>query len=407
MLKVCSANWSNWRTILKRRVLDSSSVMFEKFSGILITLVFTACALVIHRPEQEITFIVRTSQPVDENDTVFIAGNSPRLGNWKPDGSALQRLDSLTWTASFSFPKGERLEYKFTRGSWQNEAVVKGCATPSNSLLTVLSSQTVYHSVTGWKDDCAALPPEITGTAVFHREIKSQFLENPRDVVVWLPPSYEAGKDRYPVLYMHDGQNIFDPHTSTLGFDWRLDEVATALIAEGKIREIIIVGIYNTDERTAEYSPAHLGPDYTRFLMEELKPFIDSHYRTLTDPANTAVMGSSMGGLISFDLAWEHPDVFGMAGCLSSAFLVDNNEILKRVAKTAKPPLTVKFYLDNGTKGLEKKLSRGFRKMAKLLKKKGYTEGVNLVIYKDEGAEHSETAWAHRVHRPLLFFFGK
>ncbi|NOZ08775.1 MAG: hypothetical protein GXO91_07880, partial [FCB group bacterium] len=309
--------------------------MTGKLTAILAALVFVSCAGVIRKPMVEITFTVHTTVPLDETETVFITGNSRHLGSWQPNGAALRRLDSLTWTGSFSFPKGTHLEYKFTRGSWQNEAMINGCITPPNSLLTILSPQSLSFNVDRWKDDCAALPPEITGTAILHRDFSSQFLENDRNIIVWLPPSYNVSAESYPVLYMHDGQNIFDPNTSTLGFDWQMDEIATRLIGAGQMKAIIIVGIYSTDARTAEYSPQHLGTAYTRFLIEELKPFIDSQYRTLTGPENTAVMGSSMGGLISFDLAWEHPEVFGMAGCLSSAFLVDHNEILKRVARTS------------------------------------------------------------------------
>ncbi len=381
--------------------------MLKRISAVMAVSFLASCTLIPHRLPVKITVLVTTVEPIRESESVYIVGNQPEFGNWQPDRVPLQRLDALNWTGSFLFEPGTHLEYKITKGNWQKEAVIDGCATPTNSELEVRSSKNINITVRQWKDDCADRPPEITGTAIFHGGMTSQFLENPRDVVVWLPPSYGTGNERYPVLYMHDGQNLFDPNTSTLGFDWRVDEIATDLITTGKMKEIIIVGVYNTDQRTAEYSPMHLGPMYARFLIEELKPFIDAQYRTLTGPDNTAVMGSSMGGIISFDLTWEHPEVFGMAGCMSSAFLVDGNEILKRVAKVDDPPLNVKFYLDNGTLDVDHDLVPGFHKMTKLLREKGYSEGVNLLVFEDEGATHNEMAWSNRVHRPLLFFFGK
>jgi predicted alpha/beta superfamily hydrolase len=209
------------------------------------------------------------------------------------------------------------------------------------------------------------------------------------------------------VLYVHDGQNVFDPRTSLNGYDWRVDEVADSLIRANKMQEVIIVGIYNSPDRTMEYSDSELGRGYIDFVASELKPMIDKNYRTKPDAKNTAVMGSSMGGLISFLFVWQRPDIFSKAGCLSSAFLWDDNKILREVRNYAGVKKMIRVYLDVGSEGVEARLKPGYEEIVKLLEEKGYKRGVDLEYFYDEGAEHNEPAWAKRLWRPLLFMFGK
>jgi len=178
------------------------------------------------------------------------------------------------------------------------------------------------------RDRSVALPVRSATTNKFY----SPQLYNQRDLAVWLPPSYDTEPHRrYPVLYVQDGQNLFTPFTAFQGQERHLDEVATELIKQNRIKEIIIVGIYNTNQGAAEYAPNKLGDAYSDFLITTVKPFIDATYRTRPGREDTAVMGSSLGGLIAFDLVWFHPQVFSMAGCLSPAFLVDNNDIVNKV----------------------------------------------------------------------------
>jgi predicted alpha/beta superfamily hydrolase len=206
---------------------------------------------------------------------------------------------------------------------------------------------------------------------------------------------------------MHDGQNIIDPRTSFIGYDWHVDEVADSLIQVHAIEEIIIVGIYNSPDRIQEYSDTELGRAYARFVINKVKPLIDSTYRTESGRQHTAVMGSSMGGLISFLFVWWHPDVFSKAGCLSS--------VLDRRAATV-PDLVraekikshdVKIYFDCGGEGGDESLKPGMENLITLLKEKGYTEGIDFMSFFDPAAVHNERAWAARVWRPLLFLFGK
>ncbi|MFZ2864918.1 MAG: alpha/beta hydrolase-fold protein [Ignavibacteriaceae bacterium] len=244
---------------------------------------------------------------------------------------------------------------------------------------------------------------EIVGKVEYHKEVFSPTLNNKRDIVVWLPKGYgspKKSKKQYPVLYMHDGQNILDPKTSYTGKDWRVDETATRLIKQKKIKEIIVVGIYNTTDRLDEYSWSEKGQNYLKFIVTELKPFIDSAYKTMPDKDNTAIMGSSMGGLISFYAAWHYPEVFSMAGCMSSSFYYNNDRSIKQVEDYKGPKKHIRFYIDHGEDGA----IRG-QGMFVALSKKGYVIGQDIDYYYAPGAEHNEKEWAARLERPLIFFF--
>jgi predicted alpha/beta superfamily hydrolase len=165
----------------------------------------------------------------------------------------------------------------------------------------------------------------VVGNLKLLTSLKSPQLENQRDILVYLPPSYESESRRYPVLYLHDGQNLFDAATSFAG-EWQVDETMEALSEEGL--EAVVVGIPNAGAaRLDEYSPFHeenygggLGDQYLAFITQAVKPLIDTDYRTLPGREHTGIMGSSMGGLISLYAFFRHPEVFGFAGALSPSF---------------------------------------------------------------------------------------
>ncbi len=226
-----------------------------------------------------------------------------------------------------------------------------------------------------------------------------------RDVQVWVPPGYGSfPQRRYPVLYMHDGQNVFDPATSTHGIAWEADLKAEELINEGKMKETIIAAVNHTPDRMDEYDDSPRGRDYMNFMARILKPYIDGIYRTMPGPEATAVAGSSMGGLISLLLAWNYPGVFGMAGCLSPVFVAAGVNILPVIREKPKPP--VKIYIDNGGRNLDAQLQRGCDLVVAELLKKGFRRGIDMEWFFDPDDDHSEEAWRRRLWRPLLFFFG-
>lgn len=375
--------------------------------SLILALCLLAGCTASHSPSQkQVTFRV-LPKVMPDSSAVFLAGDHPRLGLWRPDSIALEGQPDGSWSRTFAFHAGVRLEYKITRGSWQTEAVNAGGVVPPNSVLEVTNDTTVIIEVAGWKDLQETVEGQITGTVVYHRAMTGEGLR-PRDVIVWLPPGYaNAPQQRYPVLYLHDGQNVFDPRTSFLGVDWRADEVADSLIAAGAMTEIIMVAVNNTADRREEYSASEKGRAYARFLIEKLKPFIDATYRTLPEARNTAVMGSSMGGLISFLLAWNHPEVFGQAACLSPAFTPPHDSAVRLVEKDDGPNKRIRLYLDNGGVALDSVLQTGCENMLRALQNKGFRIGENLYWFHDRQAEHSERAWARRVWRPLLFMFKK
>jgi predicted alpha/beta superfamily hydrolase len=359
--------------------------------------------------ETRITFSVSTYKLADSS-AVYITGNFEKLGEWNPSIIKLNKEQGNRWKIELSFPKGTKLEYKFTLGEWNMEALNDNGKAPGNSLLTVMNDTIVPVTINNWGRSASKTPPfkgQITGKVKYHKNFKGKGLL-PRDIVIWLPPSYENEKHkRYPVLYAHDGQNLFDPSVSSFGVDWQLDETADSLIKQKKINEIIIVGIYNTSARKKEYYTGDTGETYMRFVVKELKPFIDKTYRTLKDPGNTASIGSSAGGLVSFMLAWEYNNVFSKAACISPAFFIGKLDYITPVLNYKGKRKDIKIYLDCGGVGLDSLLLAGAKKMLSALNERGYKKGKDYLWFYDKAGEHNEPNWARRLWRPLTFFYGR
>ena len=348
---------------------------------------------------------IRVISTLPQNQKVFITGNTPELGNWNPNKISLYKVNDSTWSKVFEFLEGETIEYKLTLGSWEKEALNEKGQKSGNNILKISDDTVLVFNLTNWGYSQTNISGQITGNVRYHKNFKGRSVL-PRDIIVWLPPSYDSLPDKYyPVLYMHDGQNIFDPLTSSFGVDWQIDEVADSLIGARSIQEIIIVGIYNTEKRGNEYNITNLGQAYANFIIEELKPFIDSTYKTLPDYKNTTVCGSSSGGLISFIMAWENPDVFSKTACFSPAFKISNIDYVAPVKKYIGTKKDLKIFIYNGGVGLEEQLQPGIDEMMLVLKEKGYVDNQDLLFIKDSSAEHNESAWAKNVYRFLEFFF--
>jgi hypothetical protein len=216
--------------------------------------------IITEAQNSRITFEV-TTYKLDDTVSVYVTGNNEKLGNWDPSFIKLNK-ERNNWKIELSFPKGTKLEYKFILGGWEREALTEKGETPNNSILNVEKDTLVSVKINRWASGAPrkiSFQGQITGDVRYHRNFKGKGLLQ-RDIIVWLPPSYEkATLKRYPVLYAHDGQNLFDPATSSFQVDWQLDETADSLIKQGKIREIIIVGIYNTPDRMREYYTGDTG----------------------------------------------------------------------------------------------------------------------------------------------------
>lgn len=264
-------------------------------------------------------------------------------------------------------------------------------------------------------------PVRYKGKIVRQKNFYSRFLNNSRDIDIYLPPTYGRNPNkRYPVLYMHDGNNLFYPSIAFAGVPWKVDSTMDKMINNGLIEEVIVVGIFNTIGRNDEYTWTQMrsyhgveggkGDLYAKFIVNELKPFIDRSFNTLSDRNNTAVMGSSLGGLISYYLGLYYPHVFGKIGMVSPSLWWDRGQAFKDII-AIQPNLQI--WMDMGTKeGYSRNVEKNVnimmvRYMKHQLQQLGYTEGINLGYLEDKGAKHNEYYWGKRLHLPLLFFFGK
>ena len=282
-------------------------------------------------------------------------------------------------------------------------------------LLLVFATLTVAR----WNPAAQEREHTLVGDIRMHRDFHSRFLPANRDIIVYLPPGYERDKKkRYPVLYLHDGQNLFDGATSYIpGMEWRVDETAQALIMSKTIEPLIIVGVYNAgkervDEYTSTADPKYkMGGRadlYGRMLVEELKPFIDAQYRTQRGPQQTGLGGSSLGGLVSLYLGLKYPQVFGKLAVVSPSVWWDNKKIVRDVQALDKRPHT-RIWLDIGTKegDTPAAATKDTRTLRDALLAKGWKENADLKYFEAEGAEHNEKAWSERVGPMLKFLYGK
>jgi enterochelin esterase-like enzyme len=282
-------------------------------------------------------------------------------------------------------------------------------------------------------------PKVAAGTIVDLGVVQTKYTD-PRRVVVWLPTGYKPRGPKYAVLYMHDGQNLFDKATAGYGKEWEIDEHLDRLIAKKEVRPTIVVGIWSTPKRLQEYVPSKafttlpadyrgkvralyggdpLSDGYLKFLVRELKPRIDRRFNVKTDRANTIVMGSSMGALISLYAIDEYPRVFGAAGMVSTHWpLVINpdgkplsdqdDEVVSSafehyLAPALPDPRTHKLYFDHGSETLDAAYKRYQDRVDAVVAKRGYRQGENWMTRSFPGQKHDEISWASRVDIPLQF----
>jgi cyclomaltodextrinase / maltogenic alpha-amylase / neopullulanase len=376
--------------------------------------------------------------------TVYISGDLPQLGPWQPDAMALSG-SGRERTIRITVARGTSIEYKFTLGSWDREALTASRTVSGNNRLTLTGDTVVVHEIPAFRDPreaeamrqaaAAALERNLNdpqgsgvkGRLIYWRDFSSRLLTPTRNVAIWLPPGYETDSTtRYPVLYMHDGQNLFDPRIANTGVDWGVDESVLRLVERGIIPPIIVVGVWSTEDRGAEYSPWHNAPTYARFLIEELMPRINREFRVQTGPRNTAVMGSSMGGLLSYYLVTHHPLHFGSCGCISTHFPISEAVvaqyfqgitspanpdtmpyIIRDIRSGLKAPQDARYWFDYGTQGLDAQYGPTHDSVRAWLLRQGRVEGSDFVVRAYPGATHSESSWRARLEDPLTFMFGK
>jgi predicted alpha/beta superfamily hydrolase len=261
--------------------------------------------------------------------------------------------------------------------------------------------------------DFQTLPPNEAIPRLFNFRFHSAILPDDRVVSIYLPPQYAAEPARhFPVFYLHDGQNLFDPHTSYIaGHTWRAGETADRMNLTTLAEPVILVGVGNTGfRRMAEYTPTRdyrlgggEGHAYGRLLVEELKPWVDANFRTMPGREHTGLGGSSLGGLITLYLGLQHPEVFSRLAVISPSIWWNQRSILGFVAEAVPKP-SLRIWLDIGTaEGMRH--VRDTELLERRLIQRGWTPGVDLQMLKVHGGIHSEDAWAERFDRVLAFLF--
>jgi predicted alpha/beta superfamily hydrolase len=349
-----------------------------------------------------------------KDSVIFIlvdtAGGSPdyylagTVNGWNPHDSnyKFKRDEDGTFFLSCTFTKGSVLEFKFTRGSWDKaECSSTGAAVSNRILKTDTAAFTVYY-ISGWTDRFKPVSPQHTASlnvSVLDTAFNMPQLNRKRRIWVYLPPDYHQSKKHYPVLYMHDGQNLFDNATSYAG-EWGVDETLDSLIAKGKAGAIV-VGIDNGAARMSEYNPYSFtwknaanattflpeGNEYLAFLVTTLKPYIDKQFRTLPSKENTMIAGSSMGGLISYYAALNYSQVFGKAGVFSPAFWTA--PAIKNYTDSAASKVNGKFFFYMGAQ----EGADYVNDMNAVMEKLGAASSAMVYAVIDTEGRHNELYW--------------
>jgi predicted alpha/beta superfamily hydrolase len=352
--------------------------------------------------------IVRVPPESPADAQLFLAGNLPEFGSWQADGIPLNRRDTGSFTTTLDIPPERHLDYLITCGSWRMVESLTGGAERRPRRLTA-TARVAGITVANWGRHSIR----------YHHNFYSEHLRNQRTISVYVPPGYDEDSSRhFPVLYMHDGQNLFDAVTAFGGVPWGADETADRLIRANRIRPLILVGVANTRERIREYGPTgrrargtSRSYRYGRFLVEELKPFIDRTYRTAPGTPNTGVGGSSMGGLISLFLARWYPDVFGLCMAMSPSLWWDRELVLRSWPSERAWLRGLRFWIDmgtdeGGTSASRREQVRRVRRLAHMLERSGLRDGREFHYLEVEGGQHNERDWGARFESALEFFFG-
>lgn len=391
---------------------------------VLLTLLFSLSTLYGAPAQVTIKINLKVSFALPDHATVYLSGSTEELGKWQPDFIPLQKTGPKAYQIELSLPKGGVvIQFKFTLGKW--EMVEKGPQGEEipNHALALDQNRTATYQVDSWNNYqmLSGQLPTWTGRVEEFPPLYSDHFKNWRKVWVYLPPNYDKNTNQnYPVLYMHDGNNVFDSKRSFGGAEWEVDETAEALIGKKKLREIIVVALANTSRRMDEYTPI---PDiwygggeadaYGELIVKQLKPLIDKRYRTLKGRDYTGVMGSSLGGLVSMYIAIKYPSVFSKIGVVSPSIWWSNQWILGAVSNH-QFKYSFQIWVDMGTKEGTSDANRNgvpdslddARALRDILVQKGFVHGKTLAYHEESGAQHNEYYWAKRVWRPLSFFWG-
>jgi metallo-beta-lactamase class B len=339
--------------------------------------------------------------------TIYVAGN---FNSWDPGHTDYQLSETEgLFSITLELAAGQ-YEYKFTRGSWATvEGNAQGAYLPNRVVQYNGLPDTLNLTIASWEDVSAGTSTAAENVTILTEDFFMPQLNRYRRIWLYLPPDYHATERSYPVLYMHDGQNLFDAATSFAG-EWEVDETLNALFQEGD-PGIIVVGIDNGGaNRIPEYTPwpnptygGGEGDAYIDFLIETLKPYIDAHYRTLTGPEYTGIMGSSLGGLISLYGALREPEVFGKAGVFSPS-LWFTNDIFTYAQSADLSGSGLRIYQLAGELEGQGSVADDIAEMATQLLGAGLP-ATELISVTHPDGQHSEWYWAREFGAAYTWLF--
>ena len=357
----------------------------------------------------QVTFIIDSIPDyTPPADFLYIAGD---FNGWNP-GDINHKLyknnDGFWETILDGFPDGITLEFKFTRGDWGTVEKGPGGEEIANSTYTFGNDSTEHIIIYNWAD--AGGPGESTAAwnvSVMDDNFYMPQLDRERRIWLYLPPGYDSTDKSYPVLYMHDGQNLFDQYTSFAG-EWEVDETLNELAAQGYQVPIVVGidngGIYRIDELTpwynSEYNGGGQGDEYMAFIVETLKPHVDASYRTLPGRENTGIMGSSLGGLISTYGALKYQQIFSKSGPFSPAYWINYDSIWSFVTNAGMQN-EIRFYQNAGEDEGDAFIEMMYM-MEDSLKKAGFNMVTSKVI---AGGQHNEQTWRDDFAEAYLWLF--
>ena len=367
--------------------------MKKNYKRLFLFLSVAVCTVSTVFAQYNITLRIVAQPAAHVEDSIFAAGN---FTNWQPDKKEFNFIrDSGHLSVQIKNIPAAVFEFKCTRGNWEKTESTATGADRGNRLIMVSADTTIDITIAAWKDDFAAAVKPHTASKNVHLADTAFVLpqlNTTRRIWIYLPAGYDKSKKRFPVMYLQDGQNIFDEFTAGFG-EWGVDESLDSLIKIG-VPPCIVIGIDNGPERMQEYNPYEfkdfgkgMGDAYVEFLVHTLKPFIDKHYRTLSSKNNTIIGGSSMGGLISFYAMLKYPGVFGNGGIFSPAFWTAKG--IKNLSDSTSNMLTGKLFFYMGALEGEAYLN-DMNEIVETVAKKSDAMIYTVV---DPRGQHNEQAW--------------
>lgn len=385
------------------------------------TLAIALLVLSAARVQAQLTVRVPALPPrTPAGATLYVAGP---FNGWNPSASPLARQPDGAWTITLPDSVRGRVELKLTRGSWATvEIAANGADVPNRVVAVPPAGATTYTAtVGGWRDDTTLeAPPKPSTRTASVRVVSDTFaiasLGRTRRVWIYLPPGYATSRARYPVLYLQDGQNVFDAATAGAAGEWGVDESLDSLRAHGDPGAIVVAVDHGAEHRIDEYDPWRAvdpklgggeGDAYVDFLVRTLKPWIDARYRTRPDAAHTAIVGSSMGGLIALYATLRHPETFGAAGVFSCACWIADPQIYA-LARAARPGRTPpRFYFVSGLhEGDRSGPAVDQRRVADSLRAAGFPAASVRVLAPADG-KHSEWFWRREFPRAYRWLIAR